>query len=329
MLTPPGGHGESKRSHGKAPKTKTPSIKETDTDTPESLMDRPLLHCFNSAVQGAILKNANTSKKVTLGLPTAILEDLHPHAPVKQLLKRLQDMAERGLHDDIKVGDLQLVTLANSLDSVIICCRAVYALTTEPSGCIISQKVPHCFVCPLINCAQLKPIRLYLEPELKTHCTSAEHQRAVASNAMDIPAVAKTTPRSCCLVCDSLQFKFVSHTHDATRICGTSKSHRTYLEGFIAVRDPSLQTFGRILKDLDLLPQALSCGYLTCENDNFHVELQWATLPHCILTVFVPFSLLDTTLENQSAFTVAGEQLIRQGIARLLQSVHRTSRSEG
>ena len=85
-------------------------MKEADADIPDSLMDKPLLHCFNSAVQSAILKNANTSMKVTLRLPTAILENLHPHAPVRQLLKRLQDMAEGGSLDGIEVGDLQLVT---------------------------------------------------------------------------------------------------------------------------------------------------------------------------------------------------------------------------
>ena len=92
MLTPPGGHGESKRPHGKSGKAGPPPVKVASKDTPDTLLDKPLLCAFNTAVQGVVLKNMDTSRKVTLRLLASVLGDLHVNEPASDFFIRLRGM---------------------------------------------------------------------------------------------------------------------------------------------------------------------------------------------------------------------------------------------
>ena len=91
------------------------------------------------------MKTADRSKRVTLRLPAAVLENLHVNEPARELFARLRNMSEGTLCDALEVGSVPLVTLTNSLASVSICCRAVYTLIAGTSGCTTAQKVQFCF----------------------------------------------------------------------------------------------------------------------------------------------------------------------------------------
>ena len=76
--------------------------------------------------------------------------------------------------------------------------------------------------------------------------------------------------------------------------------------------------YAQTLSELDLLPPALACKYLTRIGDMFHLEIRWFAFPHCILSLFVPFFLIVSAVESQSAFTAAGETMIKHGLARVI-----------
>ena len=83
-------------------------------------------------------------------------------------------------------------------------------------------------------------------------------------------------------------------------------------------RNSCIQTFAKCLEDNDWLHQALSCGYLVRRDNAFSFETIWSNLPHCLLTVFVPFSLIVLTVESQSAFTAAGNKLMQRELTHIL-----------
>ena len=199
MLTPPGGHGESKRPHSRPSRIKRQPKAEAPDETPDSLRDKALIKCFNTAVQSSIIKRDEMSKPVTLRLSIAVVEALCVHESARHLFARLKELAT---DDDSKLGNTTLATLANCLGCISICCRAVYALSTDVSECIHAQKILYCFLCPFMDSQQVKPIRLSNEEAVKTHCASAQHQRALATKGLPALQLAHSVPRGGCLVCD-------------------------------------------------------------------------------------------------------------------------------